>query len=73
MGQPADGVRVKKADVLFHGSFLATGKGHGTDRALVAGLMGFGVDDPRIAASFRYAKEAGMASPAKLSLSGFTC
>ena len=54
------GGTVKKADIFFHGSFLATGKGHGTDRALVAGLMGFGVDDPRIADSFRYAKEAGM-------------
>lgn len=54
------GTPVKKADVLFHGSFLATGKGHGTDRALVAGLLGFPVDDSRIPDSFRYAEEAGM-------------
>lgn len=54
------GMPVKKADILFHGSFLATGKGHGTDRALVAGLLGFPVDDPRIPDSFRYAQEAGM-------------
>lgn len=54
------GVPVKKADILFHGSFLATGKGHGTDRALVAGLLGFPVDDSRIPDSFRYAEEAGM-------------
>ncbi len=54
------GAPVKKADILFHGSFLATGKGHGTDRALVAGLLGFPVDDSRIPDSFRYAEEAGM-------------
>lgn len=54
------GIPVRRADIFFHGSFLATGKGHGTDRALIAGLLGFAVDDPRIPDSFRYAKEAGM-------------
>lgn len=54
------GVPVQKADIFFHGSFLATGKGHGTDKALIAGLLGFPVDDPRIPDSFRYAQEAGM-------------
>ncbi len=54
------GVPVRKADIFFHGSFLATGKGHGTDRALVAGLLGFSVDDSRIPDAFRYAGEAGM-------------
>lgn len=29
---------VKEAKIYFHGSFLATGKGHGTDKALIAGL-----------------------------------
>ncbi|MCM1027821.1 MAG: L-serine ammonia-lyase, iron-sulfur-dependent subunit beta [Roseburia sp.] len=56
LGEP-----VKRAEIFFHGSFLSTGKGHGTDRALVAGLLGFGVADPRIPDSFRYADEAGMA------------
>ena len=28
------------AQLLLHGSFAATGKGHGTDRALVAGQIG---------------------------------
>lgn len=55
LGEP-----VKRAEVFFHGSFLSTGKGHGTDRAIIAGLLGFPVDDPRIADSFRYADEAGM-------------
>lgn len=31
---------VKEAKIYFHGSFLATGKGHGTDKALIAGLLG---------------------------------
>ena len=30
------GESVKEAKILLHGSFLATGKGHGTDKALVA-------------------------------------
>ncbi len=55
LGEP-----VRRAEIYFHGSFLATGKGHGTDKALIAGLMGFAVDDSRIADSFRYADEAGM-------------
>lgn len=54
------GTPVQDADIYFHGSFLATGKGHGTDKALIAGLLGFPVDDSRIADSFRYAEESGM-------------
>lgn len=53
-------VPIMKAELLFHGSFLATGKGHGTDKALVAGLLGLAVDDPRIPDAFTLAKEAGM-------------
>lgn len=55
LGEP-----VKSAEILFHGSFLATGKGHGTDKALVAGLLGYAVDDSRIVDSFRHAGESGM-------------
>ena len=33
------GEPVKKAEVYLHGSFAATGKGHGTDRAIIAGLL----------------------------------
>lgn len=54
------GERVKTAEILLHGSFLATGKGHGTDRALVAGLLGLSVDDARIPDSFALAKERGL-------------
>ncbi|OLA29696.1 MAG: serine dehydratase, partial [Faecalibacterium prausnitzii] len=38
----------KTAEILLHGSFAATGRGHGTDRALVAGLLGMLPDDERI-------------------------
>lgn len=55
MAQP-----IVKAQILLYGSFLATGKGHGTQLAIVAGLLGMKTDDPRIPESFRLAKEAGM-------------
>lgn len=51
---------VKDAKIYFHGSFLATGKGHGTDKALVAGLLGMDVDDPKIPHSFEIAESEGM-------------
>ena len=54
------GEEVKEARIFFHGSFLATGKGHGTDRAIVAGLLGWNVDDIRIPNSFQLAREAGL-------------
>ena len=49
-----------RAEICLHGSFAATGRGHGTDRALVAGLLGFEPDDSRIPDSFRYARESGL-------------
>ena len=48
------------AQLLLHGSFAATGKGHGTDRALVAGLLDMAPDDPRIPQAFALARDAGM-------------
>ena len=54
------GEEIRDAEILFHGSFLATGKGHGTDKAIVAGLLGCGVDDPRIPESLSMAEEAGL-------------
>ena len=38
----------RQAEIILHGSFARTYKGHGTDRALAAGLMGWEPDDPRI-------------------------
>ncbi|WP_178841224.1 L-serine ammonia-lyase, iron-sulfur-dependent subunit beta [uncultured Treponema sp.] len=51
---------VQKAEILLYGSFLATGIGHGTDRAIVAGLLGMLPDNPEIPRSFELAKKAGM-------------
>lgn len=50
----------QKARVCLHGSFAATGKGHGTDRALIGGLLGMRPDDMRIPHSFEIAGEEGM-------------
>ena len=55
LGEP-----VKSAEILLYGSFLDTGKGHGTDKAIVAGLLGMKPDDLRIPNSLNMAKEAGM-------------
>ena len=55
MAQP-----IVKAQILLYGSFLATGKGHGTQIAIVAGLLGMKTDDCRIPDSFKLAGEAGM-------------
>lgn len=55
IGQP-----IAKAQILLYGSFLATGKGHGTGYALVAGLLGMKPDDDRIPRSFAIAEKEGM-------------
>ena len=54
------GQRCVKAVLHLHGSFADTGKGHGTDKALVAGLMGMLPDDERIPDSFSYAEGYGL-------------
>ena len=50
----------RRAVITLSGSFAATGCGHGTDRALVAGLLGMQPDDERIARSFFVAADKGM-------------
>lgn len=60
IGNQLLGGQPEKAVIYLHGSFAATGKGHGTDKALVAGLLGMKPDDMRIPNSFELAKEAGM-------------
>lgn len=45
---------------LLHGSFEKTGKGHGTDRALLAGVLGIKEDDERLPMSFEIAQEQGI-------------
>lgn len=54
------GDEVVQARITLHGSFADTYRGHGTDRALIAGLMGMAVDDPRLRDSLELAVQAGM-------------
>ena len=54
------GSRPVKAEIGLHGSFAETGPGHGTDRALVAGILGMKPDDLRIPRSFEAAAEEGL-------------
>ncbi len=49
-----------RAHITLTGSFSATGIGHGTDRALVAGLLGMRPDNICIPESFDHAAKAGM-------------
>lgn len=51
---------IVQADFTLFGSFAKTYKGHGTDRALLAGVMGFDTEDERIKDSFKIADEAGL-------------
>lgn len=51
---------IKKVTFILYGSFAMTYKGHGTDRALVGGILGYDTEDPRIRDSFAYAKECGL-------------
>ncbi len=53
--------KVKKAEFTLYGSFAETYRGHGTDRALLGGIMGFATDDLRIRDSFQIADEIGLA------------
>ena len=54
------GERAVDADIGLAGSFALTYKGHGTDRALVAGILGMKPDDARIPNSFEEAGAAGL-------------
>lgn len=54
------GEDIAEAEILLYGSFLATGNGHGTKYALVAGLLGMKPDDENIPRSFEIASEKGM-------------
>ena len=49
-----------EVDITFYGSFGHTYKGHGTDRALLAGALGLWEDDERLKDSFELARGAGL-------------
>jgi L-serine dehydratase len=48
------------ARIELHGSFARTGEGHGTDKAIVGGLMGFRPDDERLRTSLEIAEREGL-------------
>ena len=60
VGRSLLGGTPKDAEIRLHGSFAATHSGHGTDKALLGGLLGFAPDDIRIRDAFQYAAESGM-------------
>lgn len=51
----------EKAKVELHGSFARTGTGHGTDRAIAGGLLGYQPDDERLRESLAAAEQEGLA------------
>ncbi len=51
------GEQIQSVEIYLHGSFAKTGRGHGTDKAIVGGLIGMAVDDVRLPESFEIAKE----------------
>ena len=60
MARKLFGEQPERAVFTLYGSFAATGSGHGTDKALVAGILGLRTDDPRVADAFALAKAAGV-------------
>ena len=49
-----------EVEFTLYGSFARTYRGHGTDRALVAGMLGMHTDDLRIRDSLQIARERGL-------------
>jgi len=54
------GAEAVKAEIYFSGSFAKTYKGHGTDKAIIAGILGMDADDPGIKYSFDTAAYRGL-------------
>lgn len=52
---------IRQVTFTLYGSFAKTYRGHGTDRALVGGILGFETDDLRIRSAFELAREQGLA------------
>lgn len=49
-----------QAEIIFYNSFARTYEGHGSDRAILAGMMNFKTDDKRIKTALDLTKEAGL-------------
>jgi L-serine dehydratase len=50
----------QRAKIELHGSFARTGEGHGTDKAVVGGLLGFRPDDERLRTALDIAERDGL-------------
>lgn len=60
MAKTIYGKEIKKVTFYLHGSFQTTYQGHGSDRALVGGVLGYDPDDERLVDSLEDAKELGI-------------
>jgi L-serine dehydratase len=60
LGRGLIGGTPHRAVLELHGSFARTGEGHGTDRALVGGLLGFRPDDERLRTALEIAEREGL-------------
>lgn len=54
------GGNARKAKITFYGSFAHTYSGHGTDVAIIAGIMGMETFDSRIPMAYHEAEKAGL-------------
>jgi len=54
------GCQPQKATITFYNSFARTYEGHGSDRAIIAGLLDYKTDDVRIKNAFEHAGAEGM-------------
>jgi len=54
------GKEPKNVNVYFHGSFAETWRGHGSDKAVLGGLLGFKTFDERIKEADKHAEKAGL-------------
>ena len=50
----------ERARIELHGSFARTGEGHGTDKAIAGGLMGYRPDDERLRTALETAEKEGL-------------
>ena len=54
------GEEISRVHFTLYGSFAETGRGHGTDKALIGGILGFMPDDERIRNAYEIAKKQGI-------------
>lgn len=54
------GEEAVRAEINLHGSFARTYRGHGTDKALIAGILGFAPEDERIRSALHIAADKGL-------------